>query len=582
MTTTPYSERIASRLRLAATPAERRLLRGYGPLVGLLLAFVLMALLVPTVAPEKVAVGELGGSTAGTSAGVTTSGSSGATAATAGSAGTSGSAASSAGPATSASSGIGSAQEVAGCEQVPGDPYSPPCIKFSGSNGGATSQGVTASCINISFRTTSDMTTFQQQLAAHGGASFGDTISDITRTVNGLATYFNKNFQFYGRKLCIKDFAGEGSLLNELVGGGQQQADVDAQTASTLFGSQGTFAELDGVTEPYDTALYQYHIISFGAPYLPSSLMAQYAPYMWSVATECDDVANLASQFEVNDLPPGPAVYAGGSLKDKPRKYGVIVPDISYYNSCLNSALTYQAAHGEPVASQDDIRYPLIISSLASEAQAAIARLQSDGVTTVACGCDPIFPIYLSQVAASQGYYPEWVVVGVAGTDQSIVGQLDDQAAWAHALGISFSGNELPNDDNLGYAAYKTVNSDQPAEEVNLIYEQMYEMAIGIQMAGPDLTPSTFEAGMRKYPGSQAGAANAEFGTWDFPAGHFTPQVDAQIICWDPQAYSPYTETLPNPKPGAYWRSPSRYASGQIPATTTPCPSWFPSTSSSS
>lgn len=560
------------RLRLPVSAAERRLFRGYGPLAGLLLAFVLMAWLVPTVAPQKVAVSQIGsGSTGGGSAG------SGATAGSQGSAGSSGSA----GSATAGSGGsstIGTATEVANCRQVPGDPYAPPCFTFSGSNGGATAQGVTGSCINISFRTTTDMTTFQQQLAAHGGATYGDTIDDITRTVNGLATYFNKNFNFYGRKLCIKDFSGEGSLLNELVGGGQQEAAVDAQTASTLFGSQGTFAELDGVTAPYDQALVQDHIMSFGLPYLSSSYMQSQAPYMWSVATECDDVANAAADFTASDLPPGPAVYAGGNLKNQPRKYGVIVPDISYYNDCLDSALQYDSSHGEPVASQDDIRYPLIISSLPSEAQAAIARLQADGVTTITCGCDPLFPIYLSQVAASQGYYPEWVVVGVALTDTSIVGQLDDQAAWAHALGISFSGNELAKDASLGYAAYKSVNSDEPANEVDLIYEQMYEMAIGIQMAGPDLTPSNFEAGMRKYPGSTPGASNAEFGTWDFPPGHFTPQVDSQIICWDPQGYSAYTQSLPNPKPGAYYRSPSRYATGQIPATTTPCPSWFPRT----
>ena len=28
-------------------------------------------------------------------------------------------------------------------EQIPGDPYSPPCIQFSGDNGGATAKGVT-------------------------------------------------------------------------------------------------------------------------------------------------------------------------------------------------------------------------------------------------------------------------------------------------------------------------------------------------------------------------------------------------------------------------------------------------------
>ena len=93
----------------------------------------------------------------------------------------------------------------------------------------------------------------------------------------------------------------------------------------------------------------------------------------------------------------------------------------------------------------------------------------------------------------------------------------------------------MPKQNTFGYAAYKSVDpSSEPANAVDLIYAQMYEMAIGIQMAGPDLTPQTFQNGMRAYPGSQAGAPNALYGTWDFPTGHYTPQMDWSFIYWDP------------------------------------------------
>ena len=68
-------------------------------------------------------------------------------------------------------------------EQVPGDPYSPPCISFSGNNGGATSAGVSANTINVSYRITSDSESFQQTLASLGGANITDTTADIERTV---------------------------------------------------------------------------------------------------------------------------------------------------------------------------------------------------------------------------------------------------------------------------------------------------------------------------------------------------------------------------------------------------------------
>jgi hypothetical protein len=170
------------------------------------------------------------------------------------------------------------------------------------------------------------------------------------------------------------------------------------------------------------------------------------------------------------------------------------------------------------------------------------------------------------------------VVAGVALTDTDIVGQLFDQSEWSHAFGVTFAGPIVPKQDTFGYAAYKTINpSTEPANAVDLIYEQMYQMAIGIQMAGPDLTPANFEAGMRAYPGSQAGASNALYGTWDFPVGHFTPQVDSAFIYWDPNKVSPY-----NDKQGAYVVSSTRYKTGQYPAGPPALPTTFPITPQSS
>jgi hypothetical protein len=102
----------------------------------------------------------------------------------------------------------------------------------------------------------------------------------------------------------------------------------------------------------------------------------------------------------------------------------------------------------------------------------------------------------------------------------------------------------------------------------------MYEMAIGIQMAGPDLTPTNLEAGFRAYPGSVDGASNAEFGTWGFPPGHFTPELDSWIIYWEPNKISPY-----NGKAGAYVIASPRYKAGQYPTGAPPLPTGFGSSS---
>jgi hypothetical protein len=568
---------VSSKLRLSAVRSNGRLLKGYGPLAALLVAFVLMATLVPTKAPTQNVVHEVsngsGTSGTGTSGAGDTSGAGG-TAGSGGTAGTSGTTGSTQ-PTTSASATPTGKTGSCGtqAEQVPGDPYSPPCVAFSGSNGGATSPGVSSNAITVSYRITSDSESFQQTLASLGGANITDTTADIERTINALATYFNTHFQFYGRKLNVQYFNGQGSITNELLGTGQQQADADAVTVGQQIHA---FAELNGTSEPYDVALAAQHVLSFGAPYLSASFMGQYAPYMWSIATEGNDVVSAVGDFYLKSLAGGNATWAGGSLQGKPRKVAIIAPSNPWYQTSAASAVQTAAAAGHPIT--DDIQYQLNLATLSSQASNIISELQNDGITTVICGCDPVFPVYLTSRAAEQGYTPEWVVAGVALTDSDIVGQLFDQSEWSHAFGVTFAGPIEPKQDTFGYAAYKSVNpGTEPANSVDLIYEQMYQMAIGIQMAGPDLTPQTFENGMRAYPGSQAGASNALYGTWDFPTGHYSPQVDSAFIYWDPNKTSPY-----NDKQGAYVVSSSRYKTGQYPAAPPALPSSFPITPSGS
>jgi hypothetical protein len=574
----------SSNLRLPRVRTERRLLKGYGPLAALLVAFLLMAWLVPTVAPTQDVVRVTNGTAArasGSGGKTSTPAATGKTSTAAGASGGAGSSGATGATGPASTSGTAAAPVATGksgacagqAEQVPGDPYSPPCIAFSGSNGGATSPGVTATQINISYRNAAGSESFQQALQQLGGADITDTTADIERTINALATYFDTHFQFYGRKLNVEYFNGQGNETNELLGTGQQQADADAVTAAQQLHA---FAELNGTTEPYDVALAGQHVLSFGAPYLSGTFMAQYAPYMWSIDPEGNDVTSATTEFVLNELDGKDAQYAGGSLQNQPRKVAIVAPSNPWYQSSVSAGVQAAAAAGHPIA--DNIQYQLNLATLSSQAATIVSQLQNDGITTVICACDPITPAYLTSRAAEQGYTPEWVVAGTAFTDTDLVGQLFDQTEWSHAFGITFNGPIVPKESTFGYAAYKSVDpSSEPANAVDVIYEQMYEMAIGIQMAGPDLTPQSFEAGMRAYPGSQAGATNALYGTWDFPAGHFTPQIDSAIIYWNPNKISAY-----NGKPGAYVIASPRYKTGQYPTGPPPLPSNFPITPESS
>ncbi|HVS67543.1 MAG TPA: ABC transporter substrate-binding protein [Mycobacteriales bacterium] len=521
-------------------PPVRPLLRGYGPLACLLVAFVLMAAFVPTEAPQRVTITTAGQSDTTPGVAPTTP----SNVVVPGSGGKGGNHVGGSVPSTSASGAPITAPTGCKGAQVPGDPYSPPCIQWSGNNGGATTRGVTKNTITIAFRITSDPT-FQQTLARIGGAQFDDTQADTNRTIEGLADYFNTHFQFYGRKLVFKFFKGQGSQSNELLGGGQAAAAADALKVATGIKA---FGDMSAGTEPYADSLSRDKVMNFGVPYMSQRWFEQRAPYSWSIATDCTGVSDAVAEVGVRELAGKNATFAGPQYANKTRKFATIAPDNPWYQECVQNGANIYKRAGRPVPM--NVPYQLNLATLANQAASIISKLKANNITTVVCGCDPILPVYLTQRADEQNYFPEWAVVGVALTDEDIVGQLFDQAEWAHAFGVTYQGPTLPFPASLGYAAYKTVRNDEPAQFVNLIYAQMYMIALGIDLAGPDLTPDNFEKGMRAYPTSQT----SEFGTWGFPAGHFSPTLDGAQIYWDPNATSVY-----NNKKGAYIFSSRRY-----------------------
>src|SRR3954451_21090803 len=155
---------------MSADRDPRPLLRGYGPLACLIVAFALMAAFVPTDAPQRVTVASSG---AGVTGGTAGGGGGGGSGGNNGSGGTAGSTRSTTTAGSTGTSGSDTAQPRArssGCKgpQVTGDPYSPPCVRFSGNNGGATTRGVIGNTITIAFRNTSD-TGFEHTLAQIDG-----------------------------------------------------------------------------------------------------------------------------------------------------------------------------------------------------------------------------------------------------------------------------------------------------------------------------------------------------------------------------------------------------------------------------
>jgi hypothetical protein len=545
-----------------------RLLRGYGPLAVFAVLLVLMAALIPTKAPQAQVSSDSGGFQGDTGEGFgATDGSSspdtvagGDPASGGGDPAAGGGAAAGGGgggvAADGQGSGIAPVAGVQACpdrkEQIPGDPYSPPCVAWGGgNNGGATTKGVTGDKILVSYRVLNEKG-FQQTLAELAGASLSDTPETIQNTISAFAEYFNQRFQFYGRKIEIAFYRGQGSNTNELLGKGRDKAEADAVKVAEEIGS---FADLSATSEPYADSLADRGVIGFGTPYLSREWHEQRAPFAWSLATDGTRVSELAAEYGNKRLHKKPAVHADGALKDKPRKFATIAPENSWYQESVNNARRItQEAGNDP---GENVKYQLDLSTMSNQANNIIPKLKNAGVTSVVCGCDPVLPVFLSGVANRERYYPEFLIAGTALTDADIVGQLWEPAFAKNAFGISSLEPFVPPTQTIAYEAFKTVRPDQePAFSVDLIYYQMYMLAIGLQGAGPNLNPQSFSDGMFNYPQKRG-----PVGLWKFGPGDRTAANDVREIYFDINAISPY-----NGKKGSYiGTTGERWEGGQIP-----------------
>ncbi len=407
---------------MTAPRPSHRLLRGYGPLAAFVAVFVAISLFVPTVRTEirtePAAAGSNGaldidgdgvpdddavveGATEEAATEGAAAGDGGASGTSGGSSGGSRSGRSGGGAASGGGGSGGAASGPPGikpcpnrAKQDPSDPYSPPCLTFSGDNGGATSKGVTADSITIAVRIQAFDNGVLDALSRIAGANIpNESRQKIANTVTALVDYLNRVYQFYGRKLVLKLYTGQGEVEREILGGGQEGAEGDALKVAEELKA---FADASAVTPPYADALARRKVVSTGAPYMSREWLAQRRPYVWSQLTDCSTVVEAAASYYVSKLGGKPAVYAGGSLKDQPRRAAIIAPDNSWYQQCAKAGrrIVEQGGFGNEVAME--LPYRLDINSMAPQATTMISKLKSANITTIVCGCDPLILTFLT------------------------------------------------------------------------------------------------------------------------------------------------------------------------------------------
>jgi hypothetical protein len=433
-----------------------------------------------------------------------------------------------------------------GVRQVPWSSYAAPCFpKFSGSNGGATSFGVTAKEITIVIRRFPETANSQAVEAAQVAAGFAST--DVAREVNEvLRNYLNKVYELWGRKIKWVIYESQyGDSTAEAQSKGKEGACADATYIKNnlkpfgVYGGSNVFAEC---------AAERGLVTFWGGAYFPERWYDKYHPYVWHTTMDCERISRQVAEYIGKRLANRPAKWAKGvTLKNKKRKFGTYVPNNDEYQYCTD--VTEQALQKQGIGPESRSRYNYVldISRFPDEAARAAIKFASDNVTTVVMACDPISMIFLTQNAKAQNWFPEWFNIGVAANDADNYPRTWDKDEINNALfGMSQLGAtvKLLGPTAEAPVTYKKATGTKIPEGTEGGYNQLTFIYSALQAAGPNLTPKTMADGIFRLP--PAGAPRFAIGYVSYRDGpdgkaggtDHTGIDDSREIWWDPQGTS--------------------------------------------
>lgn len=435
--------------------------------------------------------------------------------------------------------------------------YAPPCLpEFSGDNGGATYQGVTADTITIAVYRVQRNPAVDAVVASSGAQ---DSDQDIEQSYLDYLDYFQDHFETYGRKLKLVYVEASGPPDDDVA------ARADAVRVATEIKAFASW--FDPSVEVGGTYAYVQELIARGVLCIvctyaqPDGNYAKWAPYVWVPSLTYEQSADLVIEYIGKRLAGKPAKWAGDPLmQSKQRTFALIEYD--NYDGDFSFAPAYwrqeMAKYG--VTLTDAITYPFDATQAQTQSRTIVARLKDKGITSVVMYTDPIYPIFITGEATRQAYNPEWIITGTGLTDTTLFGRLFDQSQWSHAFGVGWSPARSPQEQGDAYRLHVWHHGRPPkaANTYGITYGVPWLFFTGVHSAGPNLTPKSYAEGMFKYPPSGGGITTAliswgNHGLW--PVTDYGSIDDVTEIWWD-------ATTTGEDEVGAEGRGMYRYVDG--------------------
>jgi hypothetical protein len=442
--------------------------------------------------------------------------------------------------------GTGTARSGVACEpgvgQIPDTIYSVPCVpEFTGDNGGSTFRGVTEDTIRIAVRafpSTANQQATRQELADAGYAT-----PEVSQEIQAqFLEYFNDNFELYGRRVELVPYVSQfGNSTSEALGQGREGACQDATLiveeldAFGVVGEVGGAGVSGGLSAVFSECAAERELVVFqGAAYYPETFYEDLHPHVWHTAMNCLSLNEHMAEYIGERLAGKPAIHAGDpAMHDRERVFGAYSPDNEQYVTCSEaSGRTLQEEYG--VERGSVFRYALDISRFNEQAQRAILQFKEDGVTTIIASADPISVGMMTNHAAEQDYFPEWVISGTAGLDQNNFGrQFNQEVVDGHLFGISqlSSSDAIYGPDAEPPSLYRELTGEEIPKGTTGDFYGLVQLFDFLQAAGPDLTPENMATGVQTMP--VLGGDGRPVWSWQ---EHHTATQDALEVYWDGSA----------------------------------------------
>ncbi|MFM8381055.1 MAG: hypothetical protein ACKOA6_03525 [Actinomycetota bacterium] len=414
------------------------------------------------------------------------------------------------------------------------DYFAPFCMApFEGDNGGATATGVTGDTITIVHYQGPDNDPVIAYIT--DAIKADDTNAQEFDTVANLLPYFERYYEFYGRKVEIVRYESTGLATDEVT------ARADAQRIAEEY---SPFAVVGGpaLTNAFADELAAREIVCISCGGGSAEWFAERDPYVWGIDGSAAQKQVHVAEFIGKQLAGKPAVHGGDEFVDTVRKFGYVYVEGSSESKVLADQMVERldAVGARPV---EVLPYVLDPGSIQQTASQIIAKLKAAGVTTVILSTDPVAPRDFTREATAQEYFPEWLVAAATLTDTVAFGRSYDQQQWAHAFGVTSLAARIDPEISGIYSVYKWFTGEEPPanESIGVFMPGFQLLFSALQSTGPNLTPDTLAAAIRGFETvkaiTQPWLTWGDWGIWD--TADYNGIDDATLFWWDPDAEGP-------------------------------------------